>query len=59
MIKDEFMYQCFGENDSSFGFIDPNLSRRRREVLSPLFSRRNIISLQGLVIEEVPMLLVN
>lgn len=53
LTKYPFMYKVFGEDETSFGYCDPQLARRRREVLNPLFSRRNIISMQGLINDKV------
>ena len=47
------MYESFGEDHSSFGLLDYATSKQRKDVLQPLFSRRSIINLQGLVRKNV------
>lgn len=51
--KDANLYQAFGEEESSFGFETYRKAKERRDVLNPLFSKRAIISMQGLVREKV------
>lgn len=43
----------FGEDESSFGYIDPLVAKQRREILNPLFSRRAIIKLENVVQRKV------
>lgn len=40
------LYRSFGLDDSSFGYIDSQEAKIRREILHPLFSRRSIIELE-------------
>lgn len=47
------LYEGFGEDHSSFGMLTYAESRPRKEVLLPLFSRRAILTMQGLVREKV------
>lgn len=46
-------YKMFGQYESSFGFIDSQNSKIRREILNPLFSRRAIISLEDVIQQKV------
>ncbi|KAK6996685.1 cytochrome P450 [Favolaschia claudopus] len=47
--KDPFIYGAFKQDLSSFGFQNPHEARKRREMLSPLFSRRAILKLEHAV----------
>ncbi|SMR47245.1 unnamed protein product [Zymoseptoria tritici ST99CH_3D1] len=47
--KEATLYQSFGEDQSSFGFLHYREAKQRRDVLAPLFSRRAILDLQGVV----------
>ncbi|KIW97596.1 uncharacterized protein Z519_01180 [Cladophialophora bantiana CBS 173.52] len=47
--KDKALYECFGEDHSSFGFLKYHEAKQRKDVLQPLFSRRNILQMQSLV----------
>ncbi|KAL0958873.1 hypothetical protein HGRIS_014189 [Hohenbuehelia grisea] len=47
--KDPVYYQTFGVPRGSPGIIDPALSRNRRELLGPFFSRRAIIKLENVI----------
>ncbi|KIY03562.1 uncharacterized protein Z520_00253 [Fonsecaea multimorphosa CBS 102226] len=47
--KDKGSYECFGEDHSSFGFLKYHDAKQRKDVLQPLFSRRNILQMQTLV----------
>ncbi|KFX89674.1 hypothetical protein V490_06862 [Pseudogymnoascus sp. VKM F-3557] len=51
--KERMLYEGFGEDHSSFGMLTYAESRPRKEVLLPLFSRRAILSMQGLVREKI------
>lgn len=51
--KERMLYEGFGEDHSSFGMLTYAESRPRKEVLLPLFSRRAILTMQGLVREKV------
>jgi hypothetical protein len=53
VTKDPLYYSTMVVDESSFGYIDNQKAKIRRDVLSPLFSRRSIVSLQGLVAEKV------
>ncbi|KAK7032437.1 hypothetical protein VNI00_012995 [Paramarasmius palmivorus] len=46
-------YDGFAQPGSSFGYIDPQKARTRRALLNPLFSRRAILKLEGVVQERV------
>lgn len=46
-------YDGFHERQSSFGFVDPKLAKQRRDILSPLFSRRAILKLEGVIQHSV------
>ncbi|KAJ7206141.1 cytochrome P450 [Mycena haematopus] len=45
-VKDPIVYGAFKQDLSSFGFRDPHEARKRREMLSPLFSRRATLKLE-------------
>ncbi|KIW83859.1 hypothetical protein Z517_03105 [Fonsecaea pedrosoi CBS 271.37] len=47
--KNRELYECFGEDHSSFGFLRYHEAKQRKDVLQPLFSRRNILQMQTLV----------
>jgi hypothetical protein len=47
------MYQSFGEDHSSFGFLTYGEAKQRKDVLQPLFSRRAIVNMQSLVRQNV------
>ncbi|KAK9343599.1 cytochrome P450 [Lipomyces starkeyi] len=51
--KEESLYCCFGEDRSSFGFLTYDEAKQRKDVLQPLFSRRAIINMQGLIREKI------
>jgi hypothetical protein len=42
-------YDCFHEEESSFGLTDPKLAKKRRDILLPLFSRRAILKLENVI----------
>lgn len=52
--KEAELYQSFGEDRSSFGFLTYAESKQRKDIMAPLFSRRAIFELQGLVQTNVP-----
>ncbi|KAK2626244.1 hypothetical protein QTJ16_004506 [Diplocarpon rosae] len=47
--KERMLYQSFGQDHSSFGFLTYAESKSRKDVLQPLFSRRSILNIQSLV----------
>lgn len=49
MSKWAAFYDCFYEEESSFGLTDPKLAKKRRDILLPLFSRRAILKLENLI----------
>ncbi|KAF5357171.1 hypothetical protein D9756_006863 [Leucocoprinus leucothites] len=49
-------YDCFNERESSFGFADPKLAKKRRDILLPLFSRRSILKLEWVIQNSVDRL---
>lgn len=51
--KDPHFYTCFGEDETSFGYTDRREAKVRKDVLSPLFSRRSILKLEHVVQEKV------
>ncbi|TFK41444.1 cytochrome P450 [Crucibulum laeve] len=55
--KEPVTYKCFNSEGSSFTFIDPHQSKIRREMLNPLFSRRAILKLEGVIQQKVDKLL--
>ncbi|TFK41442.1 cytochrome P450 [Crucibulum laeve] len=55
--KEPVTYKCFNSDGSSFTFIDPHQSKIRREMLNPLFSRRAILKLEGVIQQKVDKLI--
>lgn len=51
--KEKTLYEAFGEDHSSFGFLTYGEAKQRKDVLQPMFSRRAILSMQGLVKRNV------
>ncbi|PPJ57248.1 hypothetical protein CBER1_02809 [Cercospora berteroae] len=51
--KDEVLYSSFGEDASSFGYVKYRDAKMRKDVLAPMFSRRAISELQGVVKEKM------
>lgn len=51
--KERSLYHSFGEDRSSFGFLTYREAKQRKDVLAPLFSKRAIAELQGLVQEKI------
>ncbi|KAF9444561.1 cytochrome P450 [Macrolepiota fuliginosa MF-IS2] len=49
-------YDCFNERESSFGYIDPKTAKKRKDILLPLFSRRAILKLEGVIQNSVDRL---
>ncbi|KAK0218598.1 cytochrome P450 [Armillaria nabsnona] len=57
VIKDPSYYWSFLIDDSVFGFTDPALAKKRRDILNPLFSRRSILKLEGIIQQKVNTLI--
>ncbi|KAF9457911.1 cytochrome P450 [Collybia nuda] len=55
--KEPVLYKCFGMDEGSFAIVDPHKSKKRREMLLPLFSRRAILKLENIVQEKVHTLI--
>ncbi|KIY72727.1 cytochrome P450 [Cylindrobasidium torrendii FP15055 ss-10] len=53
LTKEPWFYRMQCMEQSSFGFINPHDHKTRREMLSPLFSRRGILQLQHVIRDEV------
>jgi hypothetical protein len=53
--KDYRFYRAFMVDESSFALIDRHKSRMRRDLLSPFFSRRAILKLEGVIQQKVPL----
>lgn len=51
--KDPRLYTCFNEDESMFCYLDPRQAKSRKDVMSPLFSRRAIIKLENLIQDKV------
>ena len=51
--KDPYFYASFGQDESSFGFRDPHKAKIRKDIMSPLFSRRAILKLESVVQDKV------
>lgn len=57
MSKWASFYDCFYEEESSFGLTDPKLAKKRRDILLPLFSRRAILKLENLIQHSIDRLI--
>ncbi|KAJ6520602.1 cytochrome P450 [Mycena vulgaris] len=55
-VKDPTVYKAFRQDTSSFGLLDPHAAKTRREMLSPLFSRRATLKLEHVIQEKVDKL---
>ncbi|KAF8067760.1 cytochrome P450 [Lyophyllum atratum] len=55
--KQPALYKCFGMDEGSFAIVDPHKSKKRREMLLPLFSRRAILKLESVIQEKVDILI--
>ncbi|KAF9019732.1 cytochrome P450 [Hymenopellis radicata] len=55
--KDPFFYKRFDNDDAAFGMLDVQEHKKRRDILSPLFSRRAILKLENLVQDKVNLFL--
>ncbi|KAF9013627.1 cytochrome P450 [Hymenopellis radicata] len=55
--KDEGFYGGFDAAEASFGLLDPQEHRKRRNILKPLFSRSAILKLEYMVQEKVDVLI--
>lgn len=51
--KDPRLYMSFHEDESSFTFTDPREAKTRRDILAPMFSRKSILKLEGVVTRKV------
>jgi len=47
------LYESFGEDHTSFGFLTYGEAKQRKDVLQPMFSRRTILGMQGLIRQNV------
>ncbi|KAG7453091.1 cytochrome P450 [Guyanagaster necrorhizus] len=54
--KDPKFYVAFNHDESSFGYTDPVLAKKRRDILSPFFSRRSILGLERIIQSKVDLL---
>ncbi|KAJ2932079.1 hypothetical protein H1R20_g5015, partial [Candolleomyces eurysporus] len=52
-IKDRWFYDCFLEQESSFGYIDQRLAKERKDILRPLFSRTGVLRLEHVIQDAV------
>ncbi|PBK86249.1 cytochrome P450 [Armillaria gallica] len=57
VIKDPSYYWSFHADDSVFASTDPMLAKKRRDILNPLFSRRSILKLEGIIQHKVNTLI--
>ncbi|KAJ7730354.1 cytochrome P450 [Mycena maculata] len=55
-VKDPIVYNAFKQELSSFGLLDPHEAKKRREILSPLFSRQATLKLEQAIHEKVDKL---
>jgi len=51
--KEATLYRSFGEDRSSFGYLTYREAKERKDILQPLFSRRAIVNMQGLIQQNV------
>ncbi|KAK0450466.1 cytochrome P450 [Desarmillaria tabescens] len=56
-IKDPNFYFCFAQDESSFGFTEHAVAKKRRDLLLPFFSRRSILQMEGIIQSKVDTLL--
>ena len=52
-MKDPRVYQVTHEDGASTFLIDPQAAKARRDIMSPLFSRRAILELEYVIQEKV------
>lgn len=57
--KEPVLYKSFGEDESSFGYLSVKEAKPRKDLLNPLFSRRETIRMQSLVQEKMDKLCKN
>ncbi|PBL00266.1 cytochrome P450 [Armillaria gallica] len=55
--KDPRFYNALHEDESSFGFCDLKEAKIRKDVLSPMFSRKSILKLENVIQETVDTLI--
>jgi hypothetical protein len=53
--KEPALYHSFGEDRSSFGFLDYKDAKPRKDILQPIFSRKAVMDVEGLIQEKVSM----
>ncbi|KAF8874993.1 cytochrome P450 [Infundibulicybe gibba] len=56
LTKDSRLYNSFNQSESSFGLVDPQLAKNRKDALRSLFSRRAILNLEAIVQDAVDKL---
>lgn len=47
--KEPYFYGAFNEPESSFGYLDAKQAKQRKDIVRPLFSRRAILKLEGVI----------
>jgi hypothetical protein len=47
--KEPHFYRAFNDSQSTFGFVDVKEAKKRKDIMRPLFSRRAIIKLEGVI----------
>lgn len=57
--KEESLYTSFGLDRSSFGFLTYAFAKERQDILAPLFSKREIGKLQGVIQTNVTGMISN
>lgn len=50
------MYRLFGQDASTFTTVDYRSAKKRKDLVAPHFSRKSVLSMQGLIREGVSML---
>ncbi|KAG6363997.1 hypothetical protein INS49_009100 [Diaporthe citri] len=55
-LKAPSYYDAFSSHQTMFGQYDPQLHRRRRKLMSPMFSRAGIFKLEGLIHDKYELM---
>ena len=55
--KEASLYKSFGGSRSAFGYLTYLEAKQRKEILQPMFSKRAIVDMQGLIQQKVNRLI--
>lgn len=47
------MYRAFGDDSSTFSTLDYRSAKKRKDLIAPHFSRKTVLSMQGVIQEGV------